>query len=182
MGIGRIASFLSSLSPASETAAAVASADRELPDSLRQAEASSPQQDHERQRQNSGAAEIAQQLQTMIAAVRTLNDNAVEQGAALPVSQTGQQLRNAVSGLGHLLSALDPKSLVQASAQVREAGHAVDAVEAGLAGTQASAEQMFRTMSVQQAQTAKEISARYQAEMQAAVGRVRGAVSQIVNP
>jgi 3-hydroxyisobutyrate dehydrogenase-like beta-hydroxyacid dehydrogenase len=182
MGIGRIASFLSSLSPASESTAAVAASDRELPESLRQTEASSPQQEQERQRQSASPADIAQQLQTMIAAVRTLNDNAVEQGAALPVSQTGAQLRNAVSGLGHLLSALDPQSLAGASVQVREAGQAVDAVEAGLAGTQASAEQMFRTMSQQQAQTAKEVSARFQAEMRDAVDRVRGAVSLIVSP
>ena len=182
MGIGRIASFLSSLSPASESTAAAAAADRELPESLRQTEASSPQQEQERQRQSASPADIVQQLQTMIAAVRTLNDNAVEQGAALPVSQTGTQLRNAVSGLGHLLSALDPQSLAGVSAQVREAGQAVDAVEAGLVGTQASAEQMFRTMSQQQAQTAKEVSARFQAEMRDAVDRVRGAVSLIVSP
>ncbi|CAA7616274.1 Secreted protein [Magnetospirillum sp. LM-5] len=182
MGIGRIASFLSSLSPASESAAAVSSADRELPESLRQTEASMAQQDHERQRQGAGPADIVQQLQTMIAAVRTLADNAVQQGAALPVSQTGAQLRNAVSGLGHLLSALDPQTLNMVQTQVREAGKAVDAVEAGLTGTKESAEQVFRTMSADQAQAAKAISERFQTEMQDAVSRVRGAVSMVVLP
>lgn len=180
MGIGRIASFLSSLSPASDSAAAVSSADRELPESVRQTEAASPQQDHERQHHGAGPSDVVHQLQTMIAAVRTLADSAAQQGAALPVSQTGTQLRNAVSGLGHLLSALDPQTLAVAQAQAREAGRAVDAVEAGLVGTKESAEQVFRTMSADQALAAKAISERFQAEMQDAVSRVRGAVSQVV--
>ena len=179
MGIGRIASFLSSLSPAADSASAVSATDHEHAHATRQAESSAAFQDRERQHQQGSTSEIAQQLQSMIAAVRTLNDNAAEQGAALPVSQTGAQLRNAVSGLGHLLSALDPTSLSLASAQVREAGHAVDAVETGLAGIQASAEQMFRSMSAEQAQQARAISDRFQSDMKDAVARVRGAIGQV---
>ncbi|CAA7620154.1 hypothetical protein [Magnetospirillum sp. UT-4] len=178
MGIGRIASFLSTLSPASDAAQAAASVDSDMPDPQRLAEEAAAQQEHDRQRRQSGAAQdITQQLQTMISAVRTLNENAVQQGAAVAVSQAGTQLKNAVAGLGHLLAVVDAQSLGQSALpQLKQAGEVVDVVEAGLAGTQAAAEQVLRHLPAQQALAAQAATERFQTEMRAALDQVRGAL------
>lgn len=174
MGIGRIASFLSSLSPAADAASAAASADELPPDSERRADAASAQSDLNDQRRQADANDIAAQLQTMVGAVRALNDNAIQQGAAVAVSSAGNELRNAVVGLGHLLAAVDAHALAKgAAAPAREAAGVIDAVESGLAGSQAAAEQVMRNLPAVQAARAQEISSRFQAEMRGAIRQVR---------
>jgi hypothetical protein len=171
--------MFSSLSPASDAAAA-SSADQLPPERERRAEASSEQAslaDRQRQGDPSG---IAAQLQAMVGAIRTLNDNAIQQGAAVVVSAAGTELRNAVTGLGHLLAGVDAKAMTSgAAAPVREAANLMDAVEAGLAGTQAAAEQVMRTLPAAQAQRAEELSNRFQSEMRSAVRQVRGVLSDL---
>lgn len=177
MGIGRIASFLSSLSPASESASAAAAADETLPESQRQAESSAGTGDR-RSRDSQQSNDITQQLQTMIGAVRQLNEHAIQQGAAISVSDAGTQLKNAVSGLGHLLATVDAQVLAsKAQTQIRQANEVVDSVEAGIAGTQAATEQLLRTMPAQQAQYAQETSQRFQVEMRKAIDQVRGTLA-----
>lgn len=178
MGIGRIASFLSSLSPASESAAAVAAADESLPETQRLAEGSGAIGDRNRHGDSQQSADITHQLQTMITAVRQLNENAIQQGAAVSVSDAGTQLRNAVSGLGHLLATVDAQGLFrQAQTQIKQANEVVDSVEAGIAGTQAATDQLLRQMPPQQAQFAQEASRRFQVEMRNAIDQVRGTLA-----
>ena len=179
MGIGRIASFLSSLSPASDAAATVTST--EIPDQPdRQAEGLGAQGGANDRERGGEPSEIAQQLQTMVGAVRTLNENAVQQGAAVAVSAVGNELRNAVTGLSHLLAAVDSRALAQgAAAPVREAAGVIDAVEAGLIGTQAAAEQGMRNLPALQAARAQEASDRFQSDMRDAIRQVRGALGSL---
>ncbi|MBC7951203.1 MAG: hypothetical protein H7Z12_05180 [Rhodospirillaceae bacterium] len=178
MAIGKIASFLSSLSPASEAAATTASADQVPEDSERRATALSEHPDLERDRQRGDQHPLAAQLQTMVSAVRALNDNAAEQGAAVAVSPAGPQLKNAVTALGHLLAAVDAQAMAHgAAAPVREASGVIDAVEAGLAGSQASAEQVMRHLPAHQAFRARETLANFQTDMQSAVSQVREALN-----
>lgn len=179
MGIGRIASLFSSLSPASDAAAA-GNADEVPENSERSTEATSEQAslaDRERHGDPNG---IAAQLQTMVSAVRTLNENAIQQGAAVAVSAAGTQLRNAVTGLSHLLAAVDAQAMASGAAgPVREAADVIDGVEAGLIGTQAAAEQLMRTLPVAQAMRAEEVSNRFQADMQTAIRQVRGVLTDL---
>ena len=178
MGIGRIASFLSSLSPASESASAVAASDEELPDAGRQTEGAGDAQDRRQRQDSQQTGDITQQLQTMIAAVRQLNDNAVQQGAAVAVSPAGTQLKNAVTGLGHLLAAVDSSSVDSSTAtQIKHANEAIDAVQTGIAGTQAATEQLIKQMPPQQAQYAQETAQRFQAEMTKAIDQVKGTLA-----
>lgn len=178
MGIGRIASFLSSLSPASESASAVAASDEDLPDVGRQTGAAADTQDRGQRQDSQQTGDITQQLQTMIAAVSQLNDNAVQQGAAIAVSPAGTQLKNAVTGLGHLLATVDVKSVDSGAAtQIKRANDVVDAVEAGIAGTQAATDQLLRQMAPQQAQYAQETSQRFQTDMRNALSQVRGTLA-----
>ena len=178
MGIGRIASFLGSLSPASESAAAAAATDETLPESQRLAEGTDGASDRRRYSDSQQTADITQQLQTMIGAVRQLNENAIQQGAAISVSDAGTQLKNAVSGLGHLLATVDAQGLFkQAQAQIKQANEVVDSVEAGIAGTQAATDQLLRQIPPQQAQFAQEASQRFQTEMRNAIGQVRGTLA-----
>ena len=178
MGIGRIASFLSSLSPASESASAVAAADETLPESQRQTEAAADTGDRRQRDQSQQTADVTQQLATMITAVRQLNENALQQGAAISVSEAGTQLKNAVTGLGHLLATVDAQGLAnKAQNQIKQANEVVDSVEAGIAGTQSATEQLLRNMPAQQAQYAQEVSQRFQADMRNALDRVRGSLA-----
>lgn len=181
MGIGRIASFLSSLSPASDVAAATAAAEPAAVEAHRQTEETAAQQDRERRDQQAGLAELTQQLQTMIAAVRSSNENAVQQGAAMAVSPVGTQLANAVTGLGHILAVVDARALANgAAAQVREAGQVVDIVEAGLAGSQAAAQTILSQLPAQQAAAAAQAAERFQADMQRALSQVRGVLGTLL--
>lgn len=179
MGIGRIASFLSSLSPASADAAA--SASPEIPDQPERKTESLGSQTGTGDRQPGGQpSEIVQQLQTMVGAIRTLNDNAAQQGAAVAVSAVGGELRAAVSGLGHLLAAVDSRALAEgAAAPVREAATVIDSVESGLVGNQAAAEQVMRNLPALQAARAQEVSDRFQADMRTAIKQVRGALGSL---
>lgn len=179
MGIGRIASFLSSLSPGSDAAAATPSAESPVAD--RQAEAVTAHQDYERKDPHGGTSDIALQLQTMISAVRSSHEVAVEQGAAVAVSSAGVQLKNAVTGLGHILAVVDAQAMAQgAAAQVREADLLIDAVEAGLVATQTSAAQVLSNLPVQQAAAAREAGDRFQADMRLALTQVRSALGTLM--
>ena len=181
MGIGRIASFLSSLSPGSDAAATVAPTSMESPIADRQAEAAAPQQDYERAQAQGGTSDIAFQLQTMIAAVRSSHEVAVEQGAAMAVSSAGTQLKNAVTALGHILAVVDAEAMAQgAAAQVREADQVIDAVEAGLLGAQSNAAQIISQLPAQQAAAARQAGERFQTEMKQALTQVRGALGALM--
>lgn len=183
MGIGKIASFLSSLSPASEAAATTASADQVPEESAYSATAPSPHADRDRDRQAGDDHPLAAQLQTMVSAVRALNDNAVEQGAAVAVSPAGPQLKSAVTALGHLLAAVDAQALAHgAAAPVRDASSVMDAVEAGLAGSQAAAEQVIGQLPAHQAFRAREALDSFRMDMQAAVSQVRGTLNGLRLP
>jgi hypothetical protein len=178
MALGKITSLLSSLSPASDAAAA---APEETPqDTDRRTEALSDQSGLANDGQRGTSSDIAAQLQTMVGAVRILNENALQQGAAVAVSQAGGELKNAVSGLGHLLSAVSAQALANgAAAPVREASKVIDGVEAGLAGSQAAAEQLIRNLPAAQSQRAQEASDKFQADMRAAITQVRGALGSL---
>lgn len=177
MGIGRIASFLSSLSPASDAAAG---ADQVPEQPERRAEALGEQPSLADKERHGDPNDIAAQLQTMVSAVRTLNENAIQQGAAVAVSAAGTELRNAVTGLSHLLAAVDAQAMANgAAAPVREAATVIDGVEAGIAATQAAAEQLVRTMPAAQAQRAQHASDRFQSEMQTAIRQVRGVLGDL---
>lgn len=180
MGIGRIASFLSSLSPAADAAAA-ASASDSVPEELdRRAEALNQQNQLNDDQRRNQANDIALQLQTMVSAVRAVNENAVQQGAAVAVSAAGTELRNAVNALGHLLAAVDAHALASGAAgPVREAAQVIDGVEAGIAGAQAAAEQIMRNLPAAQAERAQMASDQFQAEMRAAIRQVRGVLSDL---
>ena len=173
MGIGRITSFLNSLSPSKEPTATDA-----VPDEAaeRKAESLSEQSlSHERQQNDSN--HIAAQLQTMVGAVRALNDNATEQGAALAVSPAGLQLKNAVIGLGHLLAAVDGRAMATgAAAPVREAANVADAVETSLAATQSAAAQLLRSLPAEQAERIRSVSDGFQRDMRTALAQVRDAL------
>lgn len=172
MGIGKIASFLSSLSPSNEAAVAEA-----VPEEAeRDAEAVAQQQLSQRRR-NDDPNHIAAQLHTMVGAVRALNETAAEQGAALAVSPAGLRLKNAVIGLGHLLAAVDTEALANgAAAPVREAAAVADAVETGLAATQAAAAQALRSMPDEQARRVRELSDGFRSDMRQALALVREAL------
>lgn len=176
MAIGKIAAFLSSLSPDADTAAA-----EQIPEQAeRHAESLSQQDDLARDNRHPNANDIAAQLQTMVGAVRALNDNAVEQGAAVAVSAAGTQLKYAVSALGHLLSTVDSHALATgAAAPAREAASAVNSVEINLARAHVAAEQMIRTMSIAQALRAEEASTKFQADMRDALQHVRDALGSL---
>lgn len=178
MALGKITSLLSSLSPAADVAAAPA---EEVPEQAeRRAEAASDQSGTSSQGRRGDAADIAAQLQTMVGAVRVLNDTALQQGAAIAVSQAGGELKNAVTGLGHLLSAVSAQALANgAAAPVREAAKVIDGVEAGLAGTQAAAQQVIAALPAAQSQRAQEVSDKFQSEMRAAIRQVRGALGSL---
>ncbi|HTH15016.1 MAG TPA: hypothetical protein VL974_00075 [Magnetospirillum sp.] len=177
MAVGRIASFLSSLSPAADAAAQSDSVPEELE---RRAEAASQQSQLTDDQRRSNASDIAVQLQTMVSAVRMLNENAVQQGAAVAISAAGTELHNAVTGLGHLLAAVDAHALATgAAAPVREASDVIDGVEAGVSSAQASAEQIMRNLPAAQAQRAQEASNQFQAQMRGAIRQVREALSDL---
>lgn len=179
MAIGKIASLFSSLSPASDAAAA-SSAD-EVPEQRdRRTEAASEQASLADRERNGDPNAIAAQLQTMVSAVRTLNENAIQQGAAVAVSAAGTELRNAVGALSHLLAAVDAQALAHgAAAPAKEAAVLMDAVEAGLAGTQTATEQVLRNLPATQAARAQELADRFQAEMRGAIRRVRNVLSDL---
>lgn len=180
MGIGRIASFLSSLSAsaAAESATPVESSDGVVIGGESSASSATAAEDRDRNRDSGNAADVTQQLQTMVSAVRQLNDNAVQQGAAVAVSPAGAQLKNAVTGLGHLLATIDSGAVTEGTTrQLHEAGKVMDSVEAGIVGAQAAAEQMARQMPAQQAQYALETSQRFQKDMRNALDQVRGTLS-----
>ncbi|MCR6630530.1 MAG: hypothetical protein NVV74_11035 [Magnetospirillum sp.] len=180
MAVGRIASLLSSLSPSADAAAAASSADQVPEESERRVDSLSQQEQLDLDRRQGDANDIAAQLQTMVTAVRAINENAIQQGAAMAMSPAGTELRNAVSGLGHLLAAVDAQALAKgAAAPAREAGAVIDAVEAGVAGSQAAAEQLLRSLPAAQAERAQEMSARFQAEMRAAIRQVRTVLSDL---
>lgn len=180
MGIGRIASFLSSLSPGSDAAPATPSAESS-PIADRQTEAATPQQDYERTDSYGGTSDIAWQLQTMISAVRTSHEVAVEQGAAMAVSSAGTQLKNAVTALGHILAVVDAEAMAQgAVAQVREADQVIDAVEAGLVGAQSNAAQVLGNLPAPQAAAARQAGAQFQAEMKLALTQVRSTLGSLM--
>ncbi|HLO79021.1 MAG TPA: hypothetical protein VK196_21405 [Magnetospirillum sp.] len=180
MGIGRIASFLSSLSPAADAAAASAAADQVPEERERKTDALSEQSSTADKERRGDPNDLAAQLQTMVTAVRTLNENAVQQGAAVAVSAAGSELRNAVTGLSHLLAAVDANALANGAATpVREAAGVIDAVESGLVGTQAAAQQVMRNLPAAQAQRAQEASDRFQAEMRGAIKQVRGVLTDL---
>lgn len=180
MGIGRIASFLSSLSPAADAAASTALAEQVPEESERRADALSDQPSLSDQQRHGDPNDIAAQLQTMVSAVRTLNENAIQQGGAVAVSAAGTELRNAVTGLSHLLAAVDAQALANgAVTPVREASAVIDGVEAGLVGTQAATEQVLRNLPAVQAQRAQDTADRFQADMRAAIGQVRGVLSDL---
>ncbi|MBR9972386.1 hypothetical protein [Magnetospirillum sulfuroxidans] len=166
------------MSPASESASAVAASDETLPDSGRLTEGTGGTHERRQSQDSNQTNDITQQIQTMIAAVRQLNDNAVQQGAAVAVSSAGAQLKNAVTGLGHLLAMADAQTLASgAASQIKQANEVVDAVEAGIVGTQAATEQLLRNMPAQQAQYAQETSQRFQVEMRNALDQVRGSLA-----
>lgn len=173
MAVGKIASFLSSLSPNKEATAAE-SMPEEAPE--RSAEALA-EQHLSRQRREADPNHIAFQLQTMVGAVRALNETAAEQGAALALSPTGLQLKNAVIGLGHLLAAVDDQAMATgAAAPAREAAHAVQAVEASLAAAQSSSAKALQTLPSEQAERIRTLSDGFQREMHQALGRVHEAL------
>lgn len=179
MGIGKIASLFSSLSPASD-ATAPSSADQVPEQSDRRTEAASQQASLSDKERHGDPNAIAAQLQTMVSAVRTLNENALQQGAAVAVSAAGTELRNAVSALSHLLAAVDAQALANgAAAPAKEAAGVMDAVEAGLAGTQAATEQVLRNLPAQQAAQAQERADRFQSEMRGAIRRVRNVLTDL---
>lgn len=179
MSIGRIASFLSSLSPASDAAAATT--DSPIAVDHRPTEAASAQQDRERRDGDATPSAIAQQLQTMIAAVRSSHQVAAEQGAAMAVSPAGTQLKNAVTGLGHILAVVDAEAMVKgAAAQVREASEVIDAVESGLLGLQSTSQQIIAQLPAQQAAVARQAGDRFQADMRQALGQVRGVLGSLM--
>lgn len=180
MGIGRIASFLSSLSPGSDAAAATSAAEPAVADTHRQAEETAAYQDRERREPQGGLTDITMQLQTMIAAVRSSNEVAVQQGAAVAVSPAGMQLKSAVTGLAHILAVVDARALASGAApQVREASQVVDAVEAGLVGSQAAAQGILGQLPPQQAAAARQAAERFQAEMNRALVQVRGVLEAL---
>lgn len=181
MALGRIASMINALSPGSDTAASAASSSEDVPKEMdRRAQGLSDQSSLSEDRRRRDANDLAAQLQTMVTAVRALNENAVQQGAALAVSPEGSELKNAVSGLGHLLSAVNAQALANgAAAPVREAAKVIDGVEAGVAGTQVAAEQLIGHLPAAQAQRAKEVSDRFQADMRQAIQQVRGALGSL---
>lgn len=178
MGIGRIASFLNSLSPSSDAASAALSADDLGDDAGPLIDSANGVQSNDADRQNKQSSDIPQQLQTMIAAVRQLTENAVQQGAAVAVSSAGSDLKNAVHSLGHLLASVDAQAMANGAAtQIKQANDVVDAVESGILGTQAATEQLLRQMPPQQAQYAQETSQRFQSDMRQALEQVRGTLS-----
>lgn len=177
MAIGKITSLFSSLSPAADATAATG-ADEVPEESERRTEASSEQASLADKERHGDPNSIVAQLQTMVSAVRTLNENAIQQGAAVAMSAAGTELRNAVTGLSHLLAAVDSQAMANGAARpVREAGTVIDAVETGMASTQATAEQVIRSLPVAQAQRAEEVSNRFQADMRSAIRQVRGMLS-----
>lgn len=182
MSIGRIASFLSSLSPASDAAAVAQGAESPvLAIDQRPPQAASPEQDRDWNEPQGGHSDIALQLQTMIAAVRSSHQVAAEQGAAMAVSPAGTQLKNAVTGLGHILAVVDAEAMAHgAAAQVREAGEVIDAVESGLAGLQTTSAQIIAQLPAQQAAAARQAGERFQADMQRALGQVRGVLGSLM--
>lgn len=181
MGIGRIASFLSSLSPASDAAAAAESAQSPVAEDRRAAEAASAGQEREWRDGRNGPSDIALQLQTMIAAVRSSHEVAAEQGAAMAVSPAGLQLKNAVTGLGHILAVVDAEAMARgAAAQVREANQVIDAVESGLAGLQSGTQQILAQLPAQQAAAARQAGERFHDEMTRALSQVRGALGSLL--
>jgi hypothetical protein len=175
MAIGKIASFLNSLSPAKEPVAEWA------PDEAadRKAEAASGHgQSYERQ--HADPNHIAFQLQTMVGAVRALNDNAAEQGAALALSPAGLQLKNAVIGLGHLLTAVDGQAMATgAAAPVREAAEVTAAVETSLAASQSAAADILRTLPAEQAERVRSVADGFQRDMRAALAQVHTALHNL---
>ena len=179
MAIGKITSLFSSLSPGSDVTTA-GSAD-EVPEQRdRRAEAADEQANLADRGRHGDPSGIAAQLQTMVSAVRTLNDNAIQQGAAVAVSAAGTELRNAVTGLGHLLAAVDAQALANgAAAPVKEAAGLMDAVETGLAGTQVATEQVLRNLPALQAARAQETADRFQSEMRGAIRQVRSVLTDL---
>ncbi len=138
------------------------------------------------QREHSGhepPSEVVRQLQVMISAVRILNDIASEQGASVVLSSSGLHLRNAVTGLGHLLSSADPRVLNgEAATQVHEAGKIIGAVEIGLENTQKATDQVVRTLPALQALRAQDAASLFQKEMRQAVYRVKDALANTRKP
>lgn len=179
MGIGKITSLFSSLNPASD-AVTTGSADEVPERSDRRAEAASEQPSLADKERHGDPNELVAQLQTMVGAVRTLNENAIQQGAAVAMSAAGTELRNAVTGLSHLLAAVDAKAMVNgAAAPAKEAVGLMDAVEAGLVGTQASTEQVLRNLPALQAARAQEIADRFQSDMRGAIRQVRSVLTDL---
>lgn len=179
MGIGKIASLLSSLSPASDAAPA-APADEVSSEVDRRTTAASEQASLSDKEHHGDPNAVATQLMTMVNAVRTLNDNAVQQGAAVAVSAAGTELRNAVTGLSHILATVDAQALANgAAAPVREASQVIDAVETTVVGTQNAVELVMRNLPLAQAQRAEEASQQFQREMRAAIRQVRGVLTDL---
>lgn len=97
MGIGRIAALLGSLSP---SAAEQAQSDVTRTEPAI-AEAASNSSDHNFQDNPSSDAAI--QIQAVIGAIRQLNENAGQDGAAMAFSQSGGTLKESVGGLTYLM-------------------------------------------------------------------------------
>lgn len=179
MAISKIASLFSSLAPASDPSATVNA--EEVPhEHDRRTEAASEQASLSDRQRHGDPSGIAAQLQTMVNAVRMLNENAIQQGAAVAVSAAGTELGNAVNALSHLLAAVDANAMANGALRpVREAAGVIDAVEAGLAGTQASIDLAVRNLPAVQASRAQEALDRFQAEMSRAIRQVRSVLAEL---
>lgn len=180
MAIGKIASFFNGLSATDQTAP-VETGDNTLAESTDRVDSTGNSgSGNRRDRSNGDSAAVAQQLGIMIAAIQQLNDNAVQQGAAAAVSSAGTQLRNAVTGLGHILATVDAQAInEQVSRQIKQADDVIDAVEAGVAGTQASTELVLRNLPAVQALAAQEAAQKFQTEMRQAIQQVRGSLAML---
>lgn len=178
MAIGKIVSFFNGLS-SSDQASAVDGSDSLLAGTDGWVDNTDRSDTHKNR--DSGSVDpsaMAQQLGVMINSVQQLNSTAMEQGAAASVSNVGTQLKNAVTGLGHILSSVNPGSVTeQVARQIKKADEVIDAVESGLAGTQASTETVLRNLPMIQAMAAQEAAQKFQTEMHQAIDQVRGGLA-----
>lgn len=142
MSIGRIAALLGSLSPSAAEQAqteasihepAVAAPDSSISDNNPGA--------------NPGNESLAQ-IQAVIGAIRQLNDNAGQDGAAMAFSQSGSTLKDSVSGLAYLVQNAGPlpdgvkADVAQLTRDVEVRVQTVrDGLEQRLAHTQKAADQ-----------------------------------------
>lgn len=173
MGLGRIVALIGSLTPAAEAPAQPEVAVNDRPVAVPAgAQAGFDAKD------GADKSDAAAQIEAVISAIHQLHDHASQDGAGMAFSRSGASLRDSVGALGHLMAAARDTGVPLSTDLVKEAGAAVDTVEARLGAVEAGIEQRAHRLSATDEARVRDVAGRFVAEMQGAIAQTRTVIGR----